>query len=62
MNALTVTIDRPRPGSLAWLRKAYALVSARIVPCPACEQPMLQGQRCGSCGHTKRVSVHALRG
>lgn len=57
MNTMTAVNENPRPMSFAWLRKAFELVRADIVPCPSCEQPMLKHQRCGSCGHTSRVTA-----
>lgn len=57
MNTLNTALDNPKPNTLLWMRKAMQLVSAKIVACTECEQPRLSGQRCGSCGHTDRVSI-----
>lgn len=60
VHSMTFT-EKAKPMTFAWLRKAFELVRADIVPCPHCEQPMLKRQRCGTCGHTERITAREAR-
>ena len=59
--AVPTTNTSTKPFTIGWIMKAWELVKARIEVCPACAGPKLQGQRCGSCGHSERVTANEAK-